>query len=80
MIGNCVMSKTLQGIYIIQDNKFAMVSPFSEGTQFLKESIIFLSLPCGIIRGALANLGINAIVTSQIEKLPKVKFNVQLSK
>ncbi|KAI1722776.1 transport protein particle (TRAPP) component domain-containing protein [Ditylenchus destructor] len=69
-----------QGIYIIQDNKFVTVAALSDSTQYLEESIIFLAFPSGIVRGALANLGISAIVNAQVEKLPVVKFNVQLNK
>lgn len=65
---------------MIQDNKFSTVASFSEGTQYLEESVIFLALPSGILRGALANLGLPAIVTASSDKLPCVKFNVHLQK
>jgi hypothetical protein len=39
-----------------------------------------LALPAGIVRGALDSLGIRATVTVQVERLPSVKFNVQLIK
>uniref|UniRef100_A0A914CST0 Trafficking protein particle complex subunit 6B n=1 Tax=Acrobeloides nanus TaxID=290746 RepID=A0A914CST0_9BILA len=69
-----------QGIYVIQDNKFFTVASFSEGTQYIEEAAIYLSLPAGILRGALANLGISCIVIASTEKLPAVKFNVNLNK
>ncbi|VDN54753.1 unnamed protein product [Dracunculus medinensis] len=69
-----------QGVYVVQDNKFFTVANFAEGKQYLKESSIFLALPCGIIRGALSNLGIESLVTTSVEALPLVKFHVQLQK
>lgn len=39
-----------QGIYIVQDNKFFVLANFVEGKQHVKESAIYLAVPCGIIR------------------------------
>lgn len=64
----------------MQDNKFYTLASFSEGVQYISEAAIFLAFPSGVIRGALSNLNIKAIVTPQVEKLPIVKFNIQLNK
>ena len=95
-----------QGVYIVQDNCFVTVLAFSESTQYLKESLIFLAFPSGfnefnqtttfnithlknqtykcsfvgILRGALESFGITSIVTAQVEKLPIVKFQIQVYK
>jgi hypothetical protein len=69
-----------KGSYIIQDGDFYTIASFSEGTQYISDSIPYLALPAGIIRGTLDNLGIPATVTVQVERLPSVKFNVQLIK
>uniref|UniRef100_A0A1I8AZ28 Trafficking protein particle complex subunit 6B n=1 Tax=Meloidogyne hapla TaxID=6305 RepID=A0A1I8AZ28_MELHA len=74
------LSTNHQGIYIIQDTDFCTLSPFSEGIQYVADCIPFTAFPVGIVRGALDNLGIRATVTVQVEKLPSVKFNVQLIK
>lgn len=55
-----------------------VLTAFSEGTQFLKQAGIYLALPSGIIRGALSNLGIQAVVTPSVEALPSVKFHIQI--
>nr|CAD2205191.1 unnamed protein product [Meloidogyne enterolobii]CAD2207762.1 unnamed protein product [Meloidogyne enterolobii] len=74
------LSTNHQGIYIIQDTDFCTLSPFSDGVQYVSDCIPFMALPVGIVRGALDNLGICATVTVHVEKLPSVKFNVQMIK
>ncbi|CAK5092096.1 unnamed protein product [Meloidogyne enterolobii] len=74
------LSTNHQGIYIIQDTDFCTLSPFSDGVQYVADCIPFMALPVGIVRGALDNLGICATVTVHVEKLPIVKFNVQMIK
>uniref|UniRef100_A0AAF5PTL6 Trafficking protein particle complex subunit 6B n=1 Tax=Wuchereria bancrofti TaxID=6293 RepID=A0AAF5PTL6_WUCBA len=67
-----------QGIYVVQDNKFFILTSFPEGKQYVEESAIYLAFPCGIIRGALYNLGITSLVTSSVENVPAVKFHVHM--
>ncbi|KAL3078225.1 hypothetical protein niasHS_012112 [Heterodera schachtii] len=74
------LSTNHQGIYIIQDSKFHTVTPFAEGAQYLADSVPYLAFPAGLVRGALESLGIVATVTVQVEKLPTVKFNIQMEK
>uniref|UniRef100_A0A915PUS4 Uncharacterized protein n=1 Tax=Setaria digitata TaxID=48799 RepID=A0A915PUS4_9BILA len=49
-----------------------------EGKQYVEESAVYLAFPCGIVRGALYNLGITSLVTSSVETLPAVKFHVHM--
>ncbi|KAL3985063.1 Transport protein particle (TRAPP) component family protein [Acanthocheilonema viteae] len=67
-----------QGIYVIQDSKFFILTNFAEGKQHVEESAIYLAFPCGIIRGALYNLGITCLVTSSVENVPAVKFHIHM--
>ncbi|VDN07669.1 unnamed protein product [Thelazia callipaeda] len=67
-----------QGVYVMQDNEFFIFSDFEAGKQYVETSAIYLALPCGIVRGALYNLGINCVVTSSVENLPVVKFHVHM--
>uniref|UniRef100_A0A8R1TXK2 Trafficking protein particle complex subunit 6B n=2 Tax=Onchocerca TaxID=6281 RepID=A0A8R1TXK2_ONCVO len=67
-----------QGVYVIQDNKFFILANFAEGKQYVEVSAIYLAFPCGVIRGALYNLGITSLVTSSMEILPAVKFHVHM--
>jgi hypothetical protein len=48
-----------------------------DANMVLKKLFIFLqylSLPCGLIRGALANLGIPSIVGAEITTMPMCKY------
>lgn len=67
-----------QGIYVVQDNKFFILTSFPEGKQYVEESAIYLAFSCGIVRGALYNLGITSLVTSSVENVPAVKFHVHM--
>ncbi|GMR63238.1 hypothetical protein PMAYCL1PPCAC_33433 [Pristionchus mayeri] len=67
-----------QGVYVMHDNHFITVAPFEGDSGYLDKSPSFLSFPCGLVRGALAALSINAIVTTTVETLPQVKFHIQI--
>ncbi|KHN79743.1 Trafficking protein particle complex subunit 6B [Toxocara canis] len=67
-----------QGVYVVHDNKFFTISSFAEGKQYLEESAMYLAFPCGVVRGALFNVGIPSLVTSSVESLPAVKFHVHV--
>ncbi|CAJ0581884.1 unnamed protein product, partial [Mesorhabditis spiculigera] len=68
-----------QGTYVVQDNRFPFISSFAEGAQYTQDALVYLVMPCGIIRGALSALGIQALVTHSTELLPTVKFHIHLS-
>uniref|UniRef100_A0A915I6W8 Trafficking protein particle complex subunit 6B n=1 Tax=Romanomermis culicivorax TaxID=13658 RepID=A0A915I6W8_ROMCU len=59
-----------QGVYVIFDNQFWLLTPI----HYLQHS----AFCCGIIRGALTNLGYSGIVTADIVQAPAVKFNVTI--
>ena len=44
----------------------------------LTDLLQFLILPCGIIRGALANLGVTAVITADISTVPSCIFNIKI--
>uniref|UniRef100_A0AC34FAH9 Trafficking protein particle complex subunit 6B n=1 Tax=Panagrolaimus sp. ES5 TaxID=591445 RepID=A0AC34FAH9_9BILA len=69
-----------QSIYVVQDNKFITIASLAEGTQYLKESAMYLCFPAGVVRGALANLGIKCVVSATVETIPIVKFTIHLHK
>lgn len=89
---NQQFSLLFQGVFVIQDNKFSLIANIAEGTQYLEQIPIYLAMPSGmfylefmnscvslgIVRGALANLGINARVNASVEKLPIVRFNITI--
>ena len=67
-----------QGVYTLQDNRFSTLVPLAEGQQYLKEAVVFLAMPAGIVRGALSTMGLDGVVTATVEKLPVVVFKVEL--
>ncbi|KAH0620518.1 hypothetical protein JD844_021052 [Phrynosoma platyrhinos] len=70
----------LQGIYVLQDNKFRLLTQISAGKQYLEHAPKYLAFTCGLIRGALSNLGIKSIVTAEVSTMPACKFQVMIQK
>jgi trafficking protein particle complex subunit 6 len=82
-----------QGVYVLTDNNFKWFSRMStaSGTQdaihkaqpvvplYYHSDNQFLWFPCGLIRGALSNLGVEATVIAEIAPvgLPSVSFQVK---
>ncbi|CAC5408869.1 trafficking protein particle complex subunit 6b-like [Mytilus californianus] len=69
-----------QGVYVLQDNKFRFLTQLSNGKQYMDYAPKLLALPCGLMRGALANLGINSIVTAEVTAMPACKFQIQIQR
>ncbi|XP_052701780.1 trafficking protein particle complex subunit 6b-like [Crassostrea angulata] len=69
-----------QGVYVLQDNKFRFLTQMSNGKQFMEAAPKFLALPCGMIRGALSNLGVNCVVTAEVSAMPACKFQIQIQR
>ncbi|XP_036392153.1 trafficking protein particle complex 6b-like isoform X1 [Megalops cyprinoides] len=59
-----------QGTYVLQDNKFALLTQFSNGKQYLEEAPKYLAFSCGLVRGALSNLGLDSVVTAEVSTMP----------
>ncbi|XP_051518732.1 trafficking protein particle complex subunit 6b isoform X1 [Myxocyprinus asiaticus] len=69
-----------QGIYVLQDNKFRLLAQLSAGKQYLEHAPKFLAFTCGLVRGALSNLGVKSIVTAEVSVMPACKFQVMIQK
>ncbi|TMW60231.1 hypothetical protein Poli38472_000273 [Pythium oligandrum] len=69
-----------RGVFVVQDYTFRWLSGFSStNDQHTREmALLFLVFPCGLIRGALANLGITAIVNADVTALPGCLFNIKI--
>lgn len=37
-------------------------------------SFQYLAMSCGVIRGALANIGVNSVVTAEVSAMPSCKL------
>lgn len=69
-----------QGVYVLQDNKFRFLTQISNGKQYMEAAPKFLAMACGMIRGALANIGVNSVVTAEVSAMPACKFQIQIQR
>uniref|UniRef100_A0A7C8YK91 Trafficking protein particle complex subunit 6B n=1 Tax=Opuntia streptacantha TaxID=393608 RepID=A0A7C8YK91_OPUST len=81
-----------RGTFVLQDNRFRWLShisldPSPEGSdasaslaenKVAQAASMHLYFPCGIIRGALTNLGIPCAVSADISNLPACSFVVRI--
>ncbi|XP_062408712.1 trafficking protein particle complex subunit 6B, like [Sardina pilchardus] len=69
-----------QGTYVLQDNRFALITQLSSGKQYLEDAPKYLAFSCGLLRGALSNLGLESVVTAEVSLMPACKFQVVVQK
>lgn len=69
-----------QGVFVLQDNKFKLLTKMSTGKQFIEHAPRYLAFSCGLVRGALDGLGVNSIVTAEVVTMPAVKFQIMIQK
>lgn len=65
------------GVYVLHDNRFRFLTQLSNNKQYIEMAPKYLAFTCGLIRGTLANLGINSVVTVEVTVMPACKFQVQ---
>lgn len=67
-----------KGVFVLSDFKFKWLERYSSDDIASKQAAArMLHFPCGILRGALANLGIASIVNADFNTLPGVTFNIR---
>ncbi|APA15337.1 hypothetical protein sscle_14g101070 [Sclerotinia sclerotiorum 1980 UF-70] len=68
-----------RGVYVLTDHSFRPFARMSTepGGNALLRAQPFLYFPCGIIRGALASMGINATVQAETTELPGATFQIK---
>ncbi|KAL8641610.1 MAG: hypothetical protein Q9228_001609 [Teloschistes exilis] len=68
-----------RGVYVLTDNTFRPLARMSMSSS--SEAIVraqrFLWFPCGVIRGALGSMGINATVQAETSELPAATFQIK---
>ncbi|KAI8976746.1 transport protein particle component [Pilobolus umbonatus] len=72
-----------RGVYVLQDNGFRWFIRMSTdvgGADSAKKAIPFVWFPCGIIRGALASLGVPSQVVAETSNLPQCTFQIKIAK
>ncbi|KAJ5491592.1 Trafficking protein particle complex subunit 6B [Penicillium diatomitis] len=68
-----------RGVYVLTDTAFR---PFARMSMAVRSDAVnmaqaYLWFPCGVIRGALANLGINTTVQAETSELPGATFQIK---
>ncbi|KAL2816373.1 transport protein particle component-domain-containing protein [Aspergillus cavernicola] len=68
-----------RGVYVLTDNSFR---PFARMSMSVRSEAVsmaqaYLWFPCGVIRGALSNLGINTTVQAETTELPGATFQIK---
>ncbi|KAL8701387.1 MAG: hypothetical protein Q9224_000531 [Gallowayella concinna] len=68
-----------RGVYVLTDNTFRPLTrmSMSSSTEALVEAQPFLWFPCGVVRGALASMGIDATVQAETAELPGATFQIK---
>ncbi|KAF8220814.1 transport protein particle component [Tricholoma matsutake] len=72
-----------RGVYVLQDNAFKPISRISswEGrAEAVRRARLYVTMPAGIIRGALSRLGFQSTVVPEVTSLPQCTFQVKLPK
>ncbi|KAF8508515.1 NO signaling/Golgi transport ligand-binding domain-containing protein [Gautieria morchelliformis] len=72
-----------RGVYVLQDNAFRPILRISSAdgpADSLKRAKIHTAFPAGLLRGALARLGLQGVIIAEIPSLPQCTFQVKLPK
>ncbi|EIE88188.1 hypothetical protein G6F57_005786 [Rhizopus arrhizus] len=72
-----------RGVYVLQDNGFRWFMRMSTdvgGADSAKKAMPYVWFPCGIIRGALASLGVPSVVAAETTNLPQCTFQIKVAK
>jgi len=68
-----------KGVFVLVDNRFRWLTHLSYDQSTQKDvAIPYVMFPCGLIRGALSNLGVPAVVTAEITQLPGCTFTIKI--
>ena len=73
------MQTNHRGVFVLSDTKFKWLEKYSSDDIESKQAAErMLHFPCGMIRGALANLGVLALVNADFNNLPACTFNIRV--
>lgn len=68
-----------RGVFVLSDTKFKWLERYSSDDIESKQAAErLLHFPCGMLRGALANLGVLALVNADFNTLPACTFNIRV--
>ncbi|GIK06523.1 trafficking protein particle complex subunit 33 [Aspergillus viridinutans] len=68
-----------RGVYVLTDNSFRPFARMSTASRSEATAMaqVFLWFPCGVIRGALSNMGIATTVQAETSELPGATFQIK---
>ncbi|KAL4737239.1 transport protein particle component [Aspergillus similis] len=68
-----------RGVYVLTDNSFRPFAKMSMSSrnEAVSRAQAYLWFPCGVIRGALFNLGIHTTVQAETTELPGATFQIK---
>ncbi|KAJ3049008.1 Trafficking protein particle complex subunit 33 [Rhizophlyctis rosea] len=72
-----------RGVYVLTDNNFRWFLRMATdgGTaETGRQAFPYLAFPCGLIRGALSNLGVASVVIAEVSNIPQCTFQIKISK
>ncbi|KAI1286343.1 Trafficking protein particle complex subunit 6B [Halotydeus destructor] len=72
-----------QGVYVLLDSRFRFLVPLAggggvDGGGGGDQVARYLAFGCGLLRGALGNLGLQCVVTAEVLTAPSCRFQVQI--
>jgi len=70
-----------KGVFVLHDNLFSWMRQMEvdyRDDDSIERAKNYLMLPCGLIRGALSNLGIKSTVHAEFSALPTCFFNIAI--
>lgn len=70
-----------KGTFVLEDLDMALLKPFMNSVAHPDISlmtVVYLALPCGMIRGALHAFGVEAVVKANLSTFPQCSFDLNL--
>jgi len=64
------------GTFVLQDNNFKLLSHISPEQNNQNED--YLAFSCGLLKGALSNLGYECVITAESNQFPISKFQINI--
>ena len=69
-----------QGVYVLNDNSFKLLNKIPASRPYVLECQKYVAFPCGLVRGALAGLGVSSFVSADLNEMPAIKFQVEIQR
>ena len=68
-----------KGVFVLSDLKFRWIEKYASDDAGARQNAnLLLHFSCGILRGALANLGLPSSVTAELTNIPSCAFSIKI--